>query len=46
MTFVFQNPVVYSSIDKGGRQLKTTKREIRDYMNLELKGIKNYKTRI
>ena len=46
MTLFFQNSVVYSSIDKGGGQLKTTKREIRDYMILELKGIKNYKTKI
>ena len=29
-----------SSIGKWGGQLKTTKREIRDYMILELKGIK------
>ena len=32
-----------SSIDKCGGQLKTTKREIRDYMIWELKGMKNYK---
>ena len=29
-----------SSIDKWGDQLKTTKRGIRDFMILELKGIK------
>ena len=38
--------LVHSSIDKWGGQLKTTKRGIRDYMILELKGIKNYKTKI
>ena len=36
----------YSSIGKWGGQLKTTKRENRDNMILELKGIKNYKTKI
>ena len=36
----------YSSIGKWGGQLKTTKREIRDYMIWELKGIKNYKTEL
>ena len=39
-------PTVLSSADKWGGQLKTTKRDIRDFMILELKGIKNYKTKI
>ena len=36
----------YSGIGKWGSQLKTTKQEIQDFMILELKGIKNYKTKI
>ena len=35
----------YSSIDKWGGQPKTIKRDIRDFMILEFKGIKNYKTK-
>ena len=35
-----------SSVDKWGGQLKTTKRSIRDFMILELKGIKNSKIKI
>ena len=31
--------LVHCSIDKWGGQLKTTKRDIRNYMILELKGI-------
>ena len=30
----------YSSIDKWGGQLKTIKRDVRDFMILEFKGIK------
>ena len=46
---VFQRVVfskTLSSVDKWGGQLKRTKRDIRDFMILELKGIKNYKTKI
>ena len=35
-----------SSIGKWGGQLKMTKQEIQDFMIWELKGIKNYKTKI
>ena len=36
----------YSSIGKWGGQLKTTKREIRNFIILELKCIKNNKTKM
>ena len=38
--------LVMSSIDKWGGQLKTIKRENRDFMILELKSIKNCKPKI
>ena len=38
--------LVQSTIDKWGGLLKTTKGEIRNFMIWELKGIKNYKTKI